>query len=369
MEINLVKIQVQDLVKDYKDNEENGVIGYGGMLNIRPAFQREFVYTGKQREAVIKSILKNFPLNTMYWATTDYGDLELLDGQQRTMSICQYVNGDFSVNNRFFHNLTETEKEQILNYELMVYVCKGNDLEKLDWFKIINIGGERLTEQELRNAVYTGPWLTDAKRYFSKSNCPAYSLASKYMKGSPIRQDYLETVIRWHSSIIDISIEEYMAIRQKDTNASPLWLYFQAVIAWVKTIFTKYRKEMSGVEWGLLYNKYSEIPLDPKRVEEEIVLLLQDDEVQNHKGIYEYILTRNEKYLNLRSFTDNEKRRMYKKQQGICPHCKREKREKIKWELSEMEADHITPWCEGGKTVIENGQMLCKEHNRRKSNK
>ena len=165
MKIELYEIKIRDVVNGYVDSRENGVVGYGGKLNIRPAFQREFVYKEKQRNAVIETVVKGFPLNVMYWVEDENGNYELLDGQQRTISICQYVNGDFSLNSRAFHNLTETEKNQILDYPLMIYICNGNDKEKLDWFKIINIAGVQLKEQELRNAIYTGEWLSDAKRY------------------------------------------------------------------------------------------------------------------------------------------------------------------------------------------------------------
>ncbi len=183
MKIELHEISVREVVDGYIDSQENGVVGYGGKLNIRPAFQREFVYKEKQRNAVIETIYKGFQLNVMYWVTGDDGNFELLDGQQRTLSICQYVSGDFSINGRAFHNLTETEKNQILDYRLMIYFCDGNDKEKLDWFKIINIAGVQLKEQELRNAIYTGEWLSDAKRYFSKNNCVAYQLGNKYLSG------------------------------------------------------------------------------------------------------------------------------------------------------------------------------------------
>lgn len=196
MKIELHEIPVRDVVAGYVDSAENGIVGYGGKLNIRPAFQREFIYKDKQRDEVIRTITKQFPLNVMYWVKDDNGNYELLDGQQRTISICQYVNGDFSLDHLAFHNLTDTEREQILDYKLMIYICEGTDKEKLDWFKIINIAGEQLTAQELRNAIYTGEWLTEAKKYFSKSQCPAYQIAGDYLSGSAIRQNYLETAIK-----------------------------------------------------------------------------------------------------------------------------------------------------------------------------
>jgi len=250
------------------------------------------------------------------------------------------------------------EKNQILDYKLMIYFCEGNDKEKLDWFKIINIAGEKLTDQELRNAIYTGTWLIDAKRYFSKSGCPAHGMASDYLSGSAIRQDYLETVIRWISGD---KIEDYMSKHQHEPNANELWLYFQNVINWVRVVFPNYRKEMKGVEFGPLYNEFKNEKIDSKKIEKEITELMQDEDVTKKSGIYPYVLTRNEKFLNIRAFTEKQKREAYERQKGICKKCKEH------FEIEEMEADHIKPWHEGGKTTEENCQMLCKQCNRTKS--
>lgn len=369
MDIKLKEISIREVSNGYKDSAENGIVGFGGKLNIRPAFQREFVYKDKQRNAVLETVKQGFPLNVMYWSETEDGNYELLDGQQRTISICQYINGDFSLDSRAFHNLTKTEQDKIYDYKLMIYICKGNDKEKLDWFKTINIAGEKLFDQELKNAIYTGEWLTDAKRYFSKSGCAAYKIGNKYLIGEVNRQDYLESAIKWLASIDNKKIEDYMSEHQHDTHATPLWQYFQSVINWVESIFPHYRKEMKGLEWGLLYNKYHKNNYNPQQLETKIIELMQDDDITKRSGIYEYLLSGNEKFLNIRAFTDNEKRKVYEKQKGVCPHCVKEKKTKTTYLLEEMEADHITPWCEGGKTNIENCQMLCKEHNRRKSGK
>ncbi len=360
MKIELKEITVRDLTNGYQDNEENGVIGYDGKLDIRPPYQREFIYKDKQREAVIDTITKDFPLNVMYWAVREDENFEVIDGQQRTISISQFVEGDFAYKNRYFHNLQKDEQEQILNYKLMVYLCSGADSEKLEWFRTINIAGEKLTDQELRNAVYSGSWVSDAKRYFSKSGCAAYGLGGDYLNGAPIRQDYLETTIKWISGD---TIEKYMAKQQHEPNANDLWLYFQAVINWVKVVFPKYRREMKGVQWGFLYNEFKDKKFDHKKLETEITKLMQDEDVTNKKGIYEYVLTRNEKHLNIRAFTDNQKREAYERQEGICPVCTEH------YEIEGMEGDHITPWHEGGKTSADNCQMLCKDDNRRKSGK
>jgi len=363
MNIELKEITVRELTKNYEDNDDNGVIGYDGLLDIRPPYQREFVYGDKQRDAVIDTISKDFPLNVMYWAVKDDGNYEIIDGQQRTISISQFVEGDFSVNfsgkKLAFHNLTDDKKEQILDYKFMVYFCSGTDSEKLEWFETINIAGLELTEQELRNAVYSGSWVSDAKRHFSKRNCVAHSKGKDYLNGDANRQKYLETAIKWISKG---NIESYMSEHQHDQNASALWRYFQDVISWVESTFTKKRKFMKGVDWGTLYNEFKDNVHDTKAIEEETAKLILDDDVKK-SGIYPYILTRKEKYLSIRAFTESIKQKVYEKQKGICKVCKEE------FDLNEMEADHITPWHEGGKTDEKNCQMLCRECNRRKSGK
>jgi len=372
MKIELNNIKVRDVFNGYKDSAEEGVIAYGGKLDIRPKYQREFVYNPEQRNQVIKTILRGypdgdayFPLNTMYWLKTDDNNFEVIDGQQRTLSICQFISGDFSINEKYFHSLSKTEQEYILEYPLQVYICTGSDKERLEWFEIINTAGEILTPQELRNANYTGEWLTDAKRWFSKNGAPAYRIGQDYVKGSPIRQEFLEKALKWISAR-DYGEEkpaEYMSKHQHDENASELWEYFQGVIEWVRDTFPNYRKEMKDVNWGELYNEFKDKKLNPKKLEEEISKLMQDDDVSKYSGIYPYVLTRREKYLSLRAFDDKIKRATYERQKGICAKCQEH------FEIGEMEADHITPWHEGGKTSAENCQMLCKEDNRRKSGK
>jgi hypothetical protein len=361
VKIELKEITVREVANGYLDSAEEGVVGYDGLLDIRPRYQREFIYDEKKRNAVIDTIRKGFPLNVMYWVVTDQGTYEVMDGQQRTISFCQYVDGDFSIpvdgHPMTFHNLPETLKDELLDYKLMVYFCSGTDKEKLDWFRIINIAGERLTEQELRNAVYTGPWLTHAKPIFSKTNCPAYLLAHRYVQGTPIRQDYLETAISWISGG---KVEQYMSAHQHDPNANELWAYFKAVISWVELTFTTYRKEMKGIDWGSLYNQFNGALNDTGQLEDEIKALMIDDDVTRKKGIYPYVLSRDEKYLAIRTFTEAQRREAYERQGGICPKCSKQ------FEIDQMEADHITPWSKGGKTNAANCQMLCLEDNRRK---
>lgn len=366
MEIKFTEISIRDLVEGYENNDENGIKGYGGLLDIRPPYQREFIYNAEQQQAVICTVSKNFPLNVMYWATRDDGTFEVIDGQQRTLSICEYIDGNFSVvfdgdkNPYGFNNLPADRQKKILDYKLTVYICTGNPSEKLDWFRTINIAGEKLTEQEMRNAVYAGSFVTEAKRKFSKTNCVAYKLGNRYLSGSCIRQDYLETVIDW---INDGKISEYMKDHQHDSNADELWLYFQNVINWVQTKFPTYRKEMKSVEWGRLYNLHKDDKLDANELEIRISKLMQDSDVQKKSGIYSYVLDDDERHLNIRAFDDNTKREVYERQKGICSICFNH------FDINQMEADHITPWHLGGRTIAENCQMLCKDCNRRKSGK
>jgi hypothetical protein len=377
MKIDLHKIPIRELVKDYSNSDEEGVKGYGGKLDIRPKYQREFVYKDAQRDAVLDTVRKDYPLNVMYWVkNSDASDetvvsFEVLDGQQRTISICEYVNNKFSIDHKSFHNLTSDEQEQILDYELMVYFCEGTDSEKLAWFEIVNIAGAVLTKQELRNAVYTGPWLSDAKHYLSKTGCPAGQTAAGYLNGKAIRQEYLETALDWiwHTETVQTtggtqpmkSIEDYMSKHQHDPDALPLWSYFQSVMTWVSGKFPNYRKEMKGIDWGSLYNQFKDETLDAAVLEKEISRLMQDDDVTNKKGVYAYVLDGEEKHLNIRAFSDTMKREAYERQKGICNNCKKH------FEITAMEGDHIDPWHSGGKTNVANCQMLCKECNRRKS--
>ena len=363
MKIELKEITIRDVVAGYVDSQEEGVFGYNGKLDIRPKYQREFVYKDKQREAVIDTVMKNFPLNVMYWIKNNEDKFEVLDGQQRTISIGQYVNKDFSFKQKYFNNLPNDKKEEFLNYKLMVYICEGTDSEKLEWFKTINIAGEKLTNQELRNAVYAGEWLTDAKKYFSKTTCPAYKTANKYLNGSAIRQEYLERALKWITNRDNKEIEDYMAKHQFDNNANELWLYFKSVIDWVKVLFPNYRKEQKGIEWGELYNKYKDLDFNPSELEKKVKNLMQDEDVTNKKGIYEYLLSGKEKFLNIREFDDKIKRKIYEEQNGICKICGNH------FEFEEMQGDHIIAWSKGGKTEKDNCQMLCERCNKEKSNK
>jgi hypothetical protein len=371
--VEFPKITIRDLYDGYVNNDEEGVVGYGGKLNIRPAYQREFIYNDKKRNEVVKTVNKNFPLNTMYWAKTNEGNFEMIDGQQRTLSICQYIDSDFSVEldgvTTYFHSLSEDKRDKILDYPLSIYVCTGTYDEKIDWFNIINIAGEELTKQELRNANFTGTWLTDAKRWFSKTGAPAVAVGEKYISARRDRQEYLELAICWIVGCTkndDKVIEDYMSKRQKDQDASALWDYFQAVIHWVEETFPKYNKVMKGVEWGELYNKNKDCHLDPKVLAEKVQELFENEEVDNQRYIYDFVLINDPKVgddrkLSKRDFPDSIKQTKYAQQQGKCAICGEH------FEIDQMQADHMKPWSKGGRTTLENCQMLCTEDNLRKA--
>ena len=366
MKIELRHIKISKVVAGYVNNDEEGVQGYGGNLNIRPKYQREFVYKDKQRDAVIDSVRKGFPLNVLYWADSGDGGYEVMDGQQRLISICEYVKGNFSINFQAFHNLTEKEQKQIHDYELMVYFCEGDEREKLDWFETINIAGLELSTQEMRNAIYCGKWVTEAKRWFSRNRCPAQvQKYSRYLSGERVRQAYLETAIKW---IHDGDVEGYMSEHQHKDDAQELWDHFDAVISWVNRVFPDYEKEMKGIDWGSLYRKHCREKVDVKKMREEIVELYMDDDVTAKKGIFPYVLAGKEdrkeaeRHLSIRAFTKSQKATKTAEQDNKCKKCGNELDNKA-------QADHIKPWSDGGRTTMDNLQILCQPCNARKSDK
>ena len=373
MKTTIQKFKIADIVNGFLDDGENGVVAFGGNLNVRPAYQREFVYGPKERDAVIDSVTKGLPLSFMYWGDTGNGTYELMDGQQRTLSICQYVNEEFailtSLGPQLFGGLKQAVQQQIHNYEVYVCICQGTDQELLEWYRRINIAGKEHTEQELRNSVYTGTWLSDAKLKFSKTGCAAFNLdkdKGHIISGSPIQQDYLEQAIQWINGNSDAEICDYMAKHQMDPDATELWDHYQKVIAWVHSTFTVYRKEMKSVEWGSLYKAFSMNAYDATIVEKEVAELMEDEEVTSKSGIYEFVLTRDRKHLNLRAFTDKQKREAFTRQGGVCikpDGCGKT------FPIEKMEGDHIQSWVVGGKTDSKNCQMLCKKCNRAKGAK
>ena len=373
MTIKQISVTVGEITKDYVNNDEQGVRGYKGLLDIRPPYQREFIYNEKEQQAVITTVLNGYPLNIMYWVKRNDDaecPYEVMDGQQRTLSLCEYVAGKFAYDFKNFFNQPADIQKKILDYKLTVYVCEGEESEKLEWFKTINIAGKSLNEQEIRNAVYAGPFVSDAKKHFSKTNCAAYRLGKDLVNGSPIRQEFFKKALDWmaaHETRYGKpqTIVGYMSEHQHDMNAGPLWTYFQSVLHWTMDTFNmkKFKKIMKGLDWAKFYDEYHEKSLDIKDMEQRIVDCLSDDEIQKPQGIIPYVLTGEERYLDLRAFPEKIKLAVWEQQGHKCTLCGKE------FDIEFMEADHITPWCDGGRTVLENCQVLCRECNRRKGGK
>ena len=373
MTIKQISVTVGEITKDYVNNDEQCVRGYKGLLDIRPPYQREFIYNEKEQQAVITTVLNGYPLNIMYWVKRNDDaecPYEVMDGQQRTLSLCEYVAGKFAYDFKNFFNQPADIQKKILDYKLTVYVCEGEESEKLEWFKTINIAGKSLNEQEIRNAVYAGPFVSDAKKHFSKTNCAAYRLGKDLVNGSPIRQEFFKKALDWmaaHETRYGKpqTIVGYMSEHQHDLNAGPLWTYFQSVLHWTMDTFNmkKFKKIMKGLDWAKFYDEYHEKSLDIKDMEQRIVDCLSDDEIQKPQGIIPYVLTGEERYLDLRAFPEKIKLAVWEQQGHKCTLCGKE------FDIEFMEADHITPWCDGGRTVLENCQVLCRECNRRKGGK
>ncbi|MBO7609619.1 MAG: HNH endonuclease [Muribaculaceae bacterium] len=373
MTIKQIEVTVGEITQGYINNDEQGVRGYNGLLDIRPPYQREFIYNDKEQQAVINTVLHGYPLNVMYWVKRGLDaecPYEVMDGQQRTLSLCEYVAGKFSFEFKNFFNQPADIQKRIMEYPLTVYVCEGEASEKLEWFKTINIAGKPLNEQEINNAIFAGPFVSDAKRHFSKSNCGAYRLGKDLVNGTPIRQDFLKKALEWmadHEQREDKaqSAVGYMAQHQHDPNANNLWTYFQNVLNWAITNFDmkRFKKIMKGLDWALFYDRFHEYTLDTVTLAKEISQLLRDSEIQKQNGIIPYVLTHDERYLDLRAFPEDIKLAVWEQQEHRCKMCGKE------FDIEFMEGDHIKPWREGGRTVVENCQMLCRDCNRHKGAK
>lgn len=379
---------VEDICEGFTfdKNEGKGLFGLKGKLIIQPEYQRNYIYDkGGKDVDVIKSLLKGYPLGLIYFVKNSDGMYEVLDGQQRITSFGRFVNStypfavpDENDNPRYFDSLSPEEQEKIKKTELTIYVCEGTSQEIQEWFEKINIAGEKLTSQELRNAAYHGSFVTLARKIFSNTSNANMNKWLTYIKGDPKRQEVLEKALDWVSNG---NIEEYMSSHRNDTNVDELKNHFDTVIDWISSIFDYTGKEVRGRDWGRLYNLYHKIPYDKDYVTKRVNELIIDKGVQDNNGIFEYILSgeKDTKLLNIRLFDDNIKSAKYAiqtteaKEKGIsnCPDCNLEglgNSKKI-WTLEEMDADHVTAWSKGGKTDIDNCQMLCRHHNQLKGNK
>jgi len=368
----------------YNELEGKGLFGLSGKLTIQPEYQRNYIYAdGKKDVAVIDSLLKDYPLGLIYFVKVSDDEFEILDGQQRITSFGRYVTNKFAVKDehgmeQYFDGIAADKKTKILETKLTIYECEGEESEIKNWFRTINIAGVPLNDQELNNAIFSGPFVTLAKAAFSNSQNANIQKWSAYIKGSVNRQSFLENALYWVSKG---NIVDYMSSHRYDDNINELNTYFKSVIDWVSTVFIDVEKEMCGLEWGRLYETYHNKAYDPKNVSSEVQKFYGDPYVKNRKGIFEYILGRSKdaKLLDVRVFDEATKKSVYSKQtkeaekKGVsnCPLCSighDSNKSKI-WKLNEMDADHVTAWSKGGATDIKNCQMLCKTHNRAKGNK
>ena len=367
----------------YNELEGKGLFGLSGKLTIQPEYQRNYIYAdGVKDVAVIDSIIKGYPLGILYFVKTGDDSYEVLDGQQRITSFGRYVIGKFAVKvngmENYFTGLDEELQEKILNTKLLIYICEGTESEIKEWFKTINIAGVPLNEQELLNAIYSGTFVTAAKKEFSNSQNSNIQKWSAYIKGDVKRQDFLSCALNWVSKG---NKESYMSEHRNSEDISELKNYFTSVIDWVSSVFKTVEREMCGQKWGELYEKYHATPYNPDDIDKKVKELYADGAVKNRGGIFEYVLGGcvDTKLLNIRIFEDRDKRIVYDKQtkeaeeKGIsnCPFCAiSDTPNKIKiWKLSEMDADHVAAWSKGGATDISNCQMLCRPHNIAKGNK
>lgn len=390
MEAHLNPRTIRDIVAGfhYNELEGKGLYGLAGNLTIQPEYQRNYIYNdGKKDVAVIDSLLKGYPLGLIYFnqPNADEDKFEILDGQQRITSIGRFCKDLFIVkdsagNEQYFSSLSEHQQNLILDTELLIYDCYGTEDEIKEWFKTINIAGVQLTTQELRNAVYSGPFVTAAKKVFSNSGSAVMSKWLNFVRGEPTRQKVLEVALDWIAQREDVSIDNYMAKHRDDMDCKELQTYFTAVIDWAGSVFKMTDSSMRGIEWNTLYEEYGSRGYNTTEMTEAARELLADSEVKSKKGIYEYLLggKKDTKLLNVRVFSEAVKKRVYKRQteaakeKGIsnCSYCALGHdavRTKI-WELKDMDADHVTAWSKGGETKESNCEMLCKSHNRAKGN-
>jgi len=389
MEARLKKYKVSEIVKDfvYNELEGKGLFGLSGKLTIQPEYQRNYIYNdGKKDVAVIGSLLKGYPLGLIYFNDAADDKFEVLDGQQRITSIGRFVTEKFAIRDengheQLFSSLPSDKKEMIMDSELLVYHCKGEESEIKEWFKTINIAGIPLNDQELLNSIYSGPFVTLAKAEFSNSNNSNVQKWSAYVSGTVKRQDFLERALSWVAASKGQTIEEYMAAHRFDNDINELRTYFGSVIDWVSGTFIDVEKEMRGLEWGRLYETYHGRPYDSSKLSDTVQRLYRDVYVRNKRGIFEYVLGNESdtRLLDVRVFDDGIKQSVYKQQtadavsSGIsnCHYCAigHDAAMKKIWDLKDMDADHVTAWSRGGATDIKNCQMLCKTHNRAKGNK
>ena len=379
-------IKVKDICEGfvYNEYEGKGLFGWNGKLTIQPEYQRNYIYAdGKRDVAVIDSLLNGYPLGLLYFVKTGDETYEILDGQQRVTSFGRYVTGKFAIMDQndmpnYFSGLSQDKQEKILNSNLTIYICEGEESEIKEWFKTINIVGVPLNEQELLNSIYSGKFVTLAREEFSNSHNANIQKWSAYIKGDVNRQDFMAVALKWVSHD---NVEKYMSAHRRDDNINELKTYFNSVIDWASSVFLDVKSDMKELDWGRLYETYHRNSYNQQEISDKLNDLYNDIFVKDTKGICEYILGGciDTKLLNIRMFDDDTRRKKYliqteeARKNGIsnCPICAIENnsnKTKI-WEPKEMDADHVTAWSKGRATTLENCEMLCITHNRAKGNK
>lgn len=371
----------------YNELEAKGLFGLAGKLVIQPEYQRNYIYNdGKKDVACIDSLLKGYPLGLIYFNVAGSGTFEVLDGQQRITSVGRFVTGKFAIKRdsmeQVFSSLPVEEQGKILDSKILVYECQGTERQIKGWFRTINIAGVPLNNQELLNAIYSGPFVTAAKKEFSNSQNSNQNKWSSYVKGDPKRQDILAVSLAWVADHKGVSVDSYMATHRSDITINELKNYFTSVIDWVDSVFPGLpEKQMRGLEWGRLYEAHHDVSYDATKMDKAVCELMSDPFVNKRAGIYEYLLggEAHPELLDVRLFDEKTKALAYKQQttraetKGVsnCPLCsvgRNTNRTRI-YKPSEMDADHVTAWSNGGATDLANCEMLCETHNRAKGNK
>lgn len=385
------EITIADIIDgfEYNELEGKGLFGLGGKLTIQPEYQRSYIYAdGKRDVAVIDSLLKQYPIGLLYFNKTEDGNYEVLDGQQRITSIGRFVRGLFAArdsngNQQYFSGLAGNKQAQIMNTPLLIYICEGEETEIKDWFRTINIAGVKLEDQEILNAVYSGPFVTLAREEFSNPLNSNVQKWSAYISGSVNRQDFLERALQWVSSGESDAkkVESYMSQHRRDNSIDELKSHFDTIIDWISSVFTDVESEMRGLEWGRLWREYHGNHYDSAKVHDELQRFYEDFAVKDRRGVFEYILggEHDTKLLNVRVFDEPTKRSVYAtqtaaaKEKGVsnCSYCAigHDANQAKIWDIKDMDADHVTAWSKGGATDASNCEMLCKSHNRAKGNR
>ena len=380
-------ITIKDICEGfvYNELEGKGLFGLAGKLTIQPEYQRNYIYAsdnGKKEIAVIDSVLKGYPIGLIYFNKISENNLEVLDGQQRITSLGRFITDKFAIKNengiQYFNAMAQDKKKKIEDTKLTIYECEGEESEIKEWFRTINIAGVPLNDQEMANAIFSGPFVTLAKEEFSNSQNSNIQRWGAYISGSANRQEFLERALDWVSKG---NIDSYMSLHRFDKNIDELKKYFNSVIDWISSLFLDVEKEMRGLEWGRLYEKYHNKSYNPTEVLNEVRKLYADPYIKNRKGIFEYILSGSEdtKLLEIRVFDDIVKRTVYlaqtksakEQKKSNCSYCAigQDTNKKKIWNFDEMDADHVLAWSKGGLTSIKNCEMLCKTHNRAKGNR